>query len=350
MSLEDDEIQTVKVKVVSDLLSGVGFTGPTGATGPVGATGPGGGATGPTGETGPTGATGLTGPSVTGATGPAGGTGGTGARGSTGTTGPTGVTGPTGPAGPTGSTGVGTVSDTAFASSWNGVTTVAPSKNAVYDELHKIDPIDDGTVVNAGTGFRIAGAAASGKLLIGNATNFVASTPTWPTSAVTANQVPLSDGTNFVATDIGAWTIKKVSGSDVTTTGQSLVDITGLVSDTLFNSTMYEIEVVLLATTSADTTGTEYGLHGGGTGTAATCNAILTGTTTSAAGSSQTINAIDTASTAMLTTSASTGTIIIKGWVTTMSTGTATISIQHLKATSGTSTVKIGSIFKYRKA
>lgn len=38
------------------------------------------------------------------------------------------------------------VSDTAFASSWNGVTTIAPSKNAVYDWAHIFDTDDDGKV------------------------------------------------------------------------------------------------------------------------------------------------------------------------------------------------------------
>jgi hypothetical protein len=38
------------------------------------------------------------------------------------------------------------ISDTAFASSWNGVTTIAPTKNAVYDQLHLMDVDDDGLV------------------------------------------------------------------------------------------------------------------------------------------------------------------------------------------------------------
>jgi hypothetical protein len=93
----------------------------------------------------------------------------------------------------------GSVSDTAFASSWNGVTTIPPSKNAVYDELHKIDSADDGTIVNAATGFTIAGAATSGKLLVGNGTNFVASTPTFPNASATSGKFIRSDGTNWIA-------------------------------------------------------------------------------------------------------------------------------------------------------
>lgn len=42
--------------------------------------------------------------------------------------------------------GGGSVDDTAFASSWNGVTTTAPSKNAVYDWGHTFDTNDNGKV------------------------------------------------------------------------------------------------------------------------------------------------------------------------------------------------------------
>lgn len=52
---------------------------------------------------------------------------------------------------------------------------------------------------NIATGFTIGGAAASGKFIVGNGTNYVASTSTIPTSAgATANKVLLSDGTNYV--------------------------------------------------------------------------------------------------------------------------------------------------------
>jgi hypothetical protein len=46
------------------------------------------------------------------------------------------------------------VSDTAFASSWDAVTTIAPSKNAVYDALHAFDTNDNGkvNVLDQGTG------------------------------------------------------------------------------------------------------------------------------------------------------------------------------------------------------
>lgn len=167
----------------------------------------------------------------------------------------------------------------------------------------------------------------------------------------------LPSGTTF-ATDLtavpsntGGWTVYKVAGSDATTTGQALVDITGLVSGTLQNSTLYEVEVILRCTTTAVTTGCRYAIFGGGTGAAATLNVLVTGTTTVAAAGNETINTIDTqTATAYLTTSASSGTIIMRGFITTRSTGTATVAIRHLKVTSGTSTVRIGSILRIRKA
>lgn len=52
--------------------------------------------------------------------------------------------------------------------------------------------------VNAVTGFQVNGAASSGKILIGNGTNYVASTPTYPNAASTALKWLRSDGTNFI--------------------------------------------------------------------------------------------------------------------------------------------------------
>ena len=138
-----------------------------------------------------------------------------------------------------------------------------------------------------------------------------------------------------------------MSGSDATTTGQTLVTITGLTTPTLTTSSNYEIEAVLSVATSAVTTGTKYGVNCTGTGT--TQVIFISGTNTNQTGTvtSMVTNNSTTAVT-FLTTSATTGIIIIKGIIYT-GTGTPTISLAHLKFTSGTSTVKIGSIFKYRK-
>ena len=53
--------------------------------------------------------------------------------------------------------------------------------------------------------------------------------------------------------------------------------------------------------------------------------------------------------TAFLTTSAETGHIHISGFFFTAATGSPVFSIRHLKVTSGTSTVKVGSMLRIRK-
>lgn len=55
------------------------------------------------------------------------------------------------------------------------------------------------TPINTPTGYRIGNAAGAGKILIGNGTNYVASTPTYPNTSATAGKVIISDGTNYVA-------------------------------------------------------------------------------------------------------------------------------------------------------
>lgn len=171
---------------------------------------------------------------------------------------------------------------------------------------------------------------------------------TKPVSSATQTALDLKQ---TISTNTGGWTVHKVAGSNATTTGQALVDITGLVTGTLANSTKYEIEVILHVSTSAVTTGCRYAVFGGGSGGAATINAMVNGTTTAAAAGVETINTIATqTATAYLTTSGSSGTIIIRGFVTTRGSGTADIRIQFLKVTSGTATAFIGSVFRYRLA
>jgi hypothetical protein len=225
------------------------------------------------------------------------------------------------------------------------------------------------------TGFTIGGSAGSGKILQGNGTNFVASTPTYPTSAGTAGKILRSDGTNYIESTptfpntatagqqiVGDgtnwtgvdmrddWTSFVVSGSDATTTGQALTNVTGLVSGTLSNSTRYEVFAVLNVGTSNVTTGTQYGIETAGSGGAGVVSALMIGTTTTNAVTQVTLSAPNAAQGTFLTTSSTSGIIYIHGFVTTRGSGTATISIQHLKVTSGTSTVRQGSKMLIRLA
>jgi hypothetical protein len=148
----------------------------------------------------------------------------------------------------------------------------------------------------------------------------------------------------------GGWTVFKVAGADATTTSGTLVDITGLVTGTLAPSTLYEVHVHLLVSTSADAGGIRYGIGTAGSGSASLVTGYLRGTGTSIATQSETIITTGVSSNTYMTTASSTGVIHFSGWVTTRSGGTPNISFQHAKITSGTSTVKIGSYLEYRLA
>ncbi len=137
----------------------------------------------------------------------------------------------------------------------------------------------------------------------------------------------------------------RVSGSNATTTGQNLVDITGL-SVALEASATYEIEAILSVGTSAVTTGTKYGINYSVAG--ASIEATLVGSSTSSAMKSERITAFNTSGGAYLTTSGQTGSIWIKGIVTTGA-NAGNLTVQHLKVTSGTSTVYINSYLKVKK-
>ena len=143
-------------------------------------------------------------------------------------------------------------------------------------------------------------------------------------------------------TGIGLPVYAQVTGSNVTTTGQVLANITGLTVPLTTNAT-YDIEAVLSVSTSAVTTGTAYGVNYSVAGGA--IEAQITGSSTATASKTLRINAFNSATALYLATSAQTGGIVIKGRVTTGA-NAGDLTIQHLKLTSGTSTVFIGSFLK----
>jgi hypothetical protein len=139
--------------------------------------------------------------------------------------------------------------------------------------------------------------------------------------------------------------VYKVTSSDATTTGQALADITGLVSGTLGISTNYSFDAILYVTTTAVTTGTQYGVH---VSVAPTRIAGQFVGPTTVAANQQTMlvsgaNADNIASGTYLTTASEEGVVRITGFFTTAGSGSPVFSIRHLKVTSGTSTVKVGS-------
>lgn len=135
----------------------------------------------------------------------------------------------------------------------------------------------------------------------------------------------------------------RVTGSNATTTGQSLVNITGLTLALLANS-VYEFEAVLMVASSS-TAGNGYGVNYSAAG--AVVESQITGTLAAATQKTLRIGALNTAATPFVTVAANGG-ILIKGIMTTGA-NAGNITVSHLKVTSGTSTVFINSFLKVSK-
>jgi hypothetical protein len=86
---------------------------------------------------------------------------------------------------------------------------------------------------NLTTGFTIGGVAGSGNFIVGNGTNFVASTSTIPTSAgATANKVLLSNGTNYVLSTPTFPNASATSLKHIRSDGTNWIASTATISDT----------------------------------------------------------------------------------------------------------------------
>lgn len=133
-----------------------------------------------------------------------------------------------------------------------------------------------------------------------------------------------------------------VAGSNATTTGQALTNITGL-SVALVANGVYEFEAVLMTQVTNVTTGIQYGVNFSAAG--ASVVAQITGAFTSTASKTERISSLNSATSAYMTTGNGTGGILIKG-ILTVGANAGNLTIQHLKVTSGTSTVLIGSFLK----
>lgn len=165
--------------------------------------------------------------------------------------------------------------------------------------------------------------------------------------------LPITSGGTDSTTASGAqraitgWSVAAVSGSNATTTGTTLTDITGL-SFSCAANTLYEFEGILLVSTSAVTTGTKYGFQYSAAGASGAC--VFTGATSNTAAGSCSLNTLNSStSTTYLTSSGQTGFVYVSGFLQTGA-NTGNLTLQHLKVTSGTSTVKIGSMLKVRVA
>lgn len=107
----------------------------------------------------------------------------------------------------------GTVSDTAYGSGWNGVTSVAPSKNAVYDEINLIEA---GTISLSGT-----------KTVTGT-WDFTGATTTCAANTHTSNANSVVNYTTWASY------LNGVMGGRLSTTSGSPLGDTGVASGTLY--------------------------------------------------------------------------------------------------------------------
>jgi hypothetical protein len=137
----------------------------------------------------------------------------------------------------------------------------------------------------------------------------------------------------------------RVSGSNATTTGQVLVDIAGLTRALEANSA-YEFDAVMSVSTSAVTTGIQYGVQYSAAG--ATIEAGIVGASSTTASKAERISVLNTATTTFMATSGQSGAVRIQGSIITGA-NAGDLTIQHRKVTSGTSTVFINSFLKVTK-
>lgn len=190
------------------------------------------------------------------------------------------------------------------------------------------------TLVTPALGTPASGVATN---LTGTAAGLTAGNVT-TNANLTGNVTSVGNATTIATiptTVIGIPLYSRVTGSNATTTGQSLVDITGLSNALVANAT-YEFTAVLSVSTTAVTTGTGYGVNFSAAGATVECH--INGSLTNATNRSIRVTALNTSSSGWLTTSAQTGGILIKGIVIT-TTNAGNFTISHLKVTSGTSTV-----------
>ena len=159
-----------------------------------------------------------------------------------------------------------------------------------------------------------------------------------PVSTAQQTALDLKLGVGTVANVV----FSRVTGSNATTTGQALVDVTGL-SNALVANAVYEFEAVLSVSTSAVTTGTAYGVNYSAAG--ATIESHIIGASSTTATKTLRISAFNSATPIYLAGSAQTGGITIRGIVATGA-NAGNLTVQHLKLTSGTSTVFINSFLR----
>lgn len=221
-----------------------------------------------------------------------------------------------------------------FSGTSSGTNTGDNATNTQYSGLaaSKQDVLVSGTSIKTVNGTTLLG---SGNLVTtqtsvtGNA-----GTATALETARTINGVSFNGSANIVAGQYA-----RVSGSNVTRTAQTLADITGLSIALLANS-VYDVQVCLSVACSS-TAGNGYALAYSAAG--ASVEGQISGTL--AAATQKTVRVASFAASQTFVTVAANGGIWIQAIVTTGA-DAGNLSAQHLKVTSGTSTVYINSYIR----
>lgn len=139
-------------------------------------------------------------------------------------------------------------------------------------------------------------------------------------------------------------TYARVTGSNATTTSTTLVDVTGL-SLPLSANSVYEF-VAEITGNGADANGVKFGVNYSAAG--ATVEAGIYADVAGTGMRSRRINALNSATAQSFFTSSNDVAALIQGTITTGA-NAGNLTIQHLKGTSGTSTVYVGSYLKVTK-
>ncbi len=223
-------------------------------------------------------------------------------------------------------------------------------------------PVGNGTNFVASTP-TYPNTATSGKVLVGDGTNVVLSTPTFPNASATNRKIIVSDGTNWLASTEtyavpgtsgnvltsdgtnwtsaaatgGGGTTSKVTGSNFTESAGSLTDVTGL-TFAAASGKVYEVDV-LLKVQQSTTGGMKFSLAYSGTGSGQFI-CIASAAVVGVAQTYETAN-LGTATSTKCTAATSDYTATIKAVVTTTGTGNITVQIQRIVG--GTATCYIGS-------
>lgn len=145
-------------------------------------------------------------------------------------------------------------------------------------------------------------------------------------------------------TSVGVPVYARVTGSNATTTSTTLVDVTGM-SVALSVNSVYEF-VANITGNGADSNGVKFGVNYSAAG--ATVEAGIYADVAGTGTRTRRINALNSATAQSFFTSSNDVAALIQGTITTGA-NAGNITIQHLKGTSGTATIYVGSYLKVTK-